>query len=300
MLKGDLGRLLYLLGRATQHGAKARRGHRRRRADLGLAAACGTADARALLRQDAHGRSGQKKCRWRGALGLALPGPQVPHVVGQHAGHDAGRAVGRRSDDLAHARILLHHSQGVAVEPLQLVHDARHHVVLARFLRVYVHIGRAPHNAQRAWQRLSSLPLVQPAVHARLHDAPDVRQRLVYFLRRPVSLLIAAHDLSNAQALLPAGAHEAHHGHERQRQHRRVGRRPLGKKLVLGVDEAAADGVVGDFLQSFPVLVERLADHPVGVQWQLLGVQRHVTVLVKVNLLVAASRGLLVARVADR
>ncbi|MCY1417980.1 hypothetical protein D9M71_335260 [compost metagenome] len=115
MFHADLGSVLDLLHCATEHLAQGTGGHGTGHADFALAADFGTGDRGVFFIEDADGGGGEQEAHHAVFVGAR----NKAHVVMQHGGDDAGRAIGGGGDHTAAAGVFFVHRQGIKVDPVQ-------------------------------------------------------------------------------------------------------------------------------------------------------------------------------------
>jgi len=193
-------------------------------------------------------------------------------VVVQHGGNDAGRAIGGGRDHAAASGVLFIDGQRKQIDP---VHHVQRVGRCAVGLQLAIEPGCASGHAKAARQGAF---LRAAARHAVLHHLPDVQQAGVCRLIAAPMLLIAPHDLSNADAMRARLCQQFGPAVEGQGQHGWVWRdRGLTPGVVgrrLAEHEAAAHRVVGAFGQQGTIGIPGLAAQAIGVKGQALAAQK--------------------------
>ena len=196
MLHADLGGVLDLLGRATQHFGQRTGGHRAGHADFALAADFGAGDGGVLFVQNADRGGGEQEAHH------AVFG-RVGHeagVVVQHGGHDAGGAVGGCSDHAAADGVFFIDGQRVEIDPVERGERVAH-AGFGGARQLAVQTGRAAFDLQAAGH---DAHLLAAAAHALLHHVPDVEQAGAGLGVGAPGALVFENDLADRNALVAA------------------------------------------------------------------------------------------------
>ncbi len=189
----DLGGVLDLLWRASEHFAQRAGSHRAGYAYLALAAHLGAGNRSVLLVEDADGGSGEQEAHHA----VLVRTRDEAHVVMQQRRNDARRAIGGRRDHAPAAGVFLVDRQRIEIDPVEHVERIAQ-VGLGVFAELAIQARRAATHLEAAGHHAFG---TAAGIDAVLHDLPDTQQATAGLCFRPPGGLVGEHQLADGQPM---------------------------------------------------------------------------------------------------